>query len=131
MQVVVGKAKGDTTIIKFGANLRADPRASYIVYHLEGFTDRATDPSARKPKEAARGWVPTSGRVKLSGLRLGEPYLVLAKGATKAGSVATERHVLRHPFLLTIDANRIAKVPALAKPRPTALAAATRMAIKP
>jgi hypothetical protein len=128
MTVRTVKGKGDTSIVNFGPVLRSDPDAHFAVYHLVGFTDQGVKPEDRKTALVQRGKLPRNGRLKLKGLPYGEPYLVIATGKDKAGGVGTDRFVLRHPFLVTLDANKRVAVPQL-KPRLSSLAIGVKRAV--
>lgn len=103
--VNVSEAKTDRSIVRFGATLMKDPTAVYRVYLLE-----AIPPATPEAQPTAKGTLlferklPPKGIVKLK-LTERALYVVVAWGTKTAAAIATDKHVLRAPFVVKIDAN--------------------------
>jgi len=101
MKIRTSEARGDLTIINFGPQLRADPKAKFILYAIKY---DPSDPDTAPVAEVYRqGPIPRKGRLRLR-LKAGRPYMVMAQGVDVASMVHTAGRELRAPFHLTIDA---------------------------
>ena len=104
--VSVSAPRGERSIIRFGATLRADPDARFRLYRLEPV--KAPDGRITgKAHVVLEGAVPRDGRLLLAAptVEAGALYLVLARGRGIAGAIASDRVKLRAPFSLKIDAS--------------------------